>query len=154
MSRLTKITALSLATALIATFAIAQQDPLAAAVNARKAHMALYAFNLGQLGAMAQGGIAFDAAAAQAAADNLVHLTSLNQMAYWLPGTEAGAVEGSRAKPELWANIEDAIAQGAALNTAALAMQAAAGTVEGVQGAIGAIGATCGACHEAYRVAN
>ena len=154
MSRLFKITALSLSGALIATLATAQQDPLAGAVAARHAHMDLYAFNLGTLGGMAQSAIPFDAAAAQAAADNLVYLTSINQTAYWLPGTEAGAVEGSRAKPELWANISDAIAKGEALGAAALVMQASAGTLEGVQGAIGGVGGSCGACHEAYRVPN
>jgi cytochrome c556 len=152
MIRLFAISAIAVSTALSAGLATAQQDPLTAAVKARQSHMQLYAFNLGQLGAMAQGAVAFDAGAAQAAADNLVALTSLNQMAYWLPGTEAGAVEGSRAKPELWSNFDMAIV--GAMGEAALAMQAAAGTLEGVQGAMGALGGACGACHEAYRVAN
>ena len=81
MSRLFKITALSLSGALIATLVTAQQDPLAGAVAARHAHMDLYAFNLGTPGGMAQSAIPFDAAAAQAAADNLVYLTSINQTA-------------------------------------------------------------------------
>jgi cytochrome c556 len=152
MSTSLKITALSAALALIGSIAPAQQDPLAAAVAARHAHMDLYAFNLGTLGGMAQGAIPYDAAAAQAAADNIVGLTGLNQMAYWLPGTEAGAVEGSRTKAELWANIDDAIAKGMALGEAAVAMQAAAGTsLEALQGAMGALGGACGACHQAYR---
>lgn len=157
MTRLTKITAhitaLSLAGALIATLAVAQQDPLAAAVDARKSHMHLYQFNAGTLFGMAQGAIPFDAATALGAADNLAALTGLNQMGYWLPGTEAGTFEGSRARPELWAYIEDAIAKGQALNAAAVTLAAAAGTLEGVQGAIGAVGGACGACHEAYRAA-
>ena len=152
MTRLTKITALSLAGALIATLAAAQQDPLAAAVKARQSHMGLYSFNLGQLGAMAQGNVSFDAAVAQAAADNLVLLSSANQMAYWPAGTERGTFAGeSRALPALWENMEDVIAKSGALNAGALAMQAAAGTLEGVQGAMGGIGGACGACHEAYR---
>lgn len=153
MTRTSTFAALALTGALIATVTLAQQDPLTAAVGARKAHMQLYAFNIGTLGAMAQGGMDYDAAAAQTAADNIVALTTLNQMAYWLPGTEAGAVEGSRAKAELWANMEDAMAKTAALATAATAMQAAAGVdLAALQAAMGGLGGACGACHQSYRV--
>jgi cytochrome c556 len=153
MTRTSTFAALTLTGALIATVTFAQQDPLAAAVGARQAHMDLYAFNLGTLGGMAQGGMPYDAATAQAAADNIVALTTINQMAYWLPGTEAGAVEGSRAKAEIWANIEDMMAKGAALDTAAAAMQAAAGVdLAALQAAMGPLGGACGACHQSYRV--
>jgi cytochrome c556 len=152
MTRFPILTALSLTGALIAGAALAQTDPLTAAVAARQAHMDLYAFNIGQLGAMAQGAIPYDAAMAQGAADNLVALSALNQMAYWLPGTEAGVHPESRAKAEMWANIDDAIAKGQALNAAAVAMQGVAGTgLEPLQAAMGALGGACGACHEAYR---
>jgi cytochrome c556 len=153
MFRTTLITALSLA-ALTAGGAMAQQDPLAAAVNARQAHMQLYAFNLGQLGAMAQGEMPYDAAMAQAFADDLVHLTSISQMAYWPEGSEAGMVEGSRAKIEIWSTFPAVLERSTAMAEAALAMQAAAGTLEGVQGAMGAVGGACGGCHEAFRVSN
>jgi cytochrome c556 len=154
MTRLSKITALSLTGALVATLAVAQQDPIGAAVKARQAHMDLYAFNVGQLGAMAQGAVAYDAGLAQAAADNLVALTGVNQMAYWPVGSEAGVFEGSRAKAELWSSMDDVMAKSGAMAEAALAMQAAAGSLEGLQGAMGALGGSCGGCHEAYRVAN
>ena len=154
MKKLGKITVLSLAGALIATLAVAQQDPLAAAVKARQAHMGLYAFNLGTLGGMAQDAIPYDAAAAQAAADNLVALTGINQMAYWPAGTAVGEVEGTRAKPELWANMEEVMADSEALTTAALAMQAAAGTgLDALKAAMGPLGGACGECHEEFRQA-
>lgn len=142
--------------AVVATLASAQgSDPLAAAVNARQSHMQLYQFNLMTLGGMAQGAIAYDAAAATAAANNLVALSGLDQSGYWLPGTATGEIEGSRARAELWANIEDAVAKGQALNAAAVAMAAAAGTDQAsLQAAMGALGAACGACHESYRVRN
>lgn len=122
-----------------------------AAAMARKAHMNLYAHNLGILGKMAKGETAFDAAASQAAADNLASLSTLNQMTYWVPGSSDMDIGNTRALPALWDNIPDAIAKGEALAKAAMAMQAAAGSLEGVQGNIGAVGGACGACHKAYR---
>jgi len=149
------ITALSIGGALIASLALAQGDPLAGAVAARHAHMDLYAFNLGVLGGMAQGAVAYDAGAATAAADNLVALASINQTNYWLPGTESGAVEGSRTKVELWSAMDDLTARQAALVDAAAAMQAGAGTdLVSLQAAMGPLGSACGACHMAYRVPN
>ena len=123
-----------------------------AAVKARQAHMQLYAFNLGALGAMAKGNVDYDAEAASAAASNLAALAKLNQMAYWVPGSDSETVEGSRSLASMWDNIPDAIAKGQALSDAADAMVAAAGTdLAALQGAMGAVGGACGACHKAYR---
>ena len=58
------------------------------AVTARQSLMTLYAFNLGTLGAMAQGNVEYDADAAQAAADNLVKLSSLSVGPMWAAGTD------------------------------------------------------------------
>ena len=59
---------------------------LQGAINARQAQMTLYSHNLGTLGAMAKGDIEYDAAAAQAAADNLAALSTMSQTGFWLPG--------------------------------------------------------------------
>ncbi|MCC7319783.1 MAG: cytochrome c [Rubellimicrobium sp.] len=123
-----------------------------AALRARQAHMGLYQFNLMTLGAMAQGQIAYDAAAATAAASNLVALSGMQTAAYWQPGTAAGEVEGSRALPALWENIADAAARGQALHEAALGMAEVAGAgLEALQGAMGPLGQACSGCHQAYR---
>lgn len=152
MTRLSKITAMSLAGALIATLAVAQNDPITAAIKARQVHMGLSAFNISQLGAMAQGAMPYDAAAAQAAADNLVTLGEINQMAYWPVGSDNASVAGTRAKPEIWTMMDDMLADANALHEAALAMQAAAsGGLEGLQAAMGPLGAACGSCHEEFR---
>jgi len=121
------------------------------AVKARKAHMQLYAHNLGILGGMAKGTAEFNADAAQAAANNLASLSTLNQMSYWAADTSSMDLENTRTLPALWDNIPDAMAKGQALAEAASAMQAAAGSLEGVQASIGAVGGACGACHKAYR---
>ncbi len=126
-----------------------------AAINARKAQMTLFAFNLGTLGGMAQGRIAYDAEAAQSAADHLYHLTSHYNAALWPEGSDNGAAENTRTLPAVWANLDDFVSHFNALSQAAEAMQAAAGTdLASLQGAMGGVGGACQACHQAYRAPN
>lgn len=120
-------------------------------VKARKAHMQLYAFNLGTLGAMAKGEMEFDAEKAQRAADNLATLVTVNQMDYWVPGTTSAEVMESRLKPAMFDNFPDVMVKVGALSDAVMAMQAAAGTLDGVRASIGAVGGACGGCHKPYR---
>lgn len=146
--------ALGLATAaLVAGAAIAESHAeTPPAVGARKAQMQLYAFNLGTLGAMAQGNMDYDADAATAAAGNIVKLSTLAAGPMWAPGTGADAVETSRALPAIWENMDDVISKAMALNEAAMAMEtAAAEGLEPLQAAMKDLGAACGACHKEYR---
>ena len=155
MTRFTRFAAVGLIGLMAAGTALAQQnDPLAAAVKARQAHMQLYAANLGVLGGMARGNMDYDAEAAQAAADNLAALAGMSQRFYWMPGSHAGAVEGSRALEAIW--TDGGIGEkGAAFGEAVAAMQAAAGGgLESLQGAIGPLGGSCGGCHDGYRQPN
>lgn len=153
MTRFTKA-ALAIATAATLTVgapALAQ-DAASAAVKARQSHMQLYAYNLGILGGMAKGAVEYDADAAQTAADNLATLATMNTYSYWLPGTAAGEIDGSKALAAIWEEGSDIGAKAGALGEAALAMKAAAGTdLAALQGAIGPLGASCGGCHKAYR---
>lgn len=155
--RLSSLFAGLVAASVLAAGALVAQgnDPLAAAVKARQSHMQLYQFNLALLGGMAQGNIDYDAAAAAAAADNLVALSALDQSRYWPMGSAAGEVEGTRALPALWAEGSDAAAKGQALNAAAVALSMVAGNdLASLQGAMGALGGACGACHQSYRQSN
>lgn len=136
-------------------FGAATAQSVEAAVKARQAHMGLYAFNLGPLGAMAKGEVPYDAAAASAAAANLAALSAMDQSRYWPPGSESGAVEGSRALPAIWEPTSDIMAKAAAFNDAVTALVGAAGTdLPALQAAMGAVGGACGACHQSYRAAN
>lgn len=125
------------------------------AVKARKAHMQLYAHNLGILGAMAKGEAEYNAEAASAAANNLASLTALNQMSYWSAGTSSDDLpDESRALPAIWEDggFAKAIEIGTALNTAATQMAAVAGNGQEALGpALGPVGAQCGACHKAFQ---
>jgi cytochrome c556 len=142
---------------MLAGVAVAQATPeeLAAAVEARQTHMKGYGGALRVLGQMAQGEVAYDAAAATEAANQLAALATADQSAFWPEGSEAGAVPESEALPAIWANIPDVIAKADALAAAAVAMQAAAGTdLASLQAAMPAVGGSCGACHELYRQPN
>lgn len=128
------------------------ESPFDGAIGARKAVMQLRGFNIGQLGAMAKGDMAYDAAAAQAAADNLVAMANINMMAMWPVGSDNGAVTGTNALPAAWADGNDIMAKATALSEAAVAMQAAAGVdLASLQGAMGALGGACGGCHKEFR---
>ncbi len=122
------------------------------AVKARTSIMQLYANNLGPLGAMAKGDMAYDADAASKAANNLALLVQLDQSRLWPQGTDADSISGTRALPAIWQNFPDVAEKGQALAQAVNAMQAAAGAdLEALRGAMGAIGKACGDCHETYR---
>lgn len=123
------------------------------AVKARKAHMQLYAHNLGILGAMAKGEAEYNADAATAAANNLAALSTLNQMSYWTPGTSTAELgEETKALPAIWESGSEAAAIGGQLAEAAAALAAVAGDGQEALGpALGPVGAACGACHKGYR---
>lgn len=126
------------------------------AVTARKAHMNLYQHNLMILGNMARGNTDYDAAAAQAAADNLVVLTTMSQAGYWVPGTtNAELGDETRVLPALFGADSTARAIGGDLVAAAAALAAVAGDgLEAVGPALGPLGGACTACHREYRARN
>ena len=148
--------ALLAATTLTATTLTATaQDALESAVKARQAHMQLYAFNLGTLGAMAKGAMDYDAEAASRAATNLATLASLDTRDFWVPGSAAGDVEGSRALPAMWEPDSDVMAKAGALREATATLAATAGTdLASLQASMGAVGGACSACHKAFRQAD
>jgi cytochrome c556 len=130
----------------------ADERTLKGAIKARQAHMSLYSHSLGILGAMAKGDVDYDAAAAQAAANDLAAVATLSQAGYWLPGTDSDSMEGTRALPAIWQPDSKAQTYGMEMAEAALAMQAAAGTdLASMQAAMGAVGEGCKSCHEDYR---
>ncbi|WP_068113323.1 c-type cytochrome [Tropicimonas marinistellae] len=146
-----KLACCGFAATLLAGTVLAQDKPNPA-VSTRQNIMQLYAFNLGQLGAMAKEQVAYDADAASKAAGNLALLVQLDQSALWPQGTDNSAEPNTRALPDIWTNFDDVVVKGNALSDAVTAMQAAAGTdLASLQGAMGGVGGACGACHKAYR---
>ena len=146
--------AATLVTALIAPSAFAQDaaDPFKDTVEMRHGLMLLMANDLGKLGAMAKGDVAYDQPAASRAAANVTALASVMSMDLFPAGSEYGKAAESYAKPEIWTATDDFMAKITALNVAAAAMQTAAGTdLAALQGGMAALGGACGACHKAYR---
>lgn len=121
-------------------------------VKARQGQFNIMALNLGVLGGMARGTVDYDADAAKAAADSLVAVASLHQAAMWPDGSDSGSVDGTRAKADIWSNMDDFNAKWAAFGEAATAMAATAADGKDMIGPkMGALGGTCGACHDTYR---
>ncbi|WP_420324980.1 c-type cytochrome [Mameliella sp.] len=137
--------------AVLGTPALAQDLPQP--VKARQGQFNIMALNLGVLGGMARGTVEYDAEAAQAAADSLVAVSTLSQGAMWPDGTDDGSIAGTRAKADIWGNMDDFTSKWADFGEAATAMAAAAGTGRDALGPnMGALGNACKACHDSYRV--
>ena len=140
------------ALAALAVVATTASADVPQAVKARQGQFNIMALNLGILGGMAKGAVEYDAAAAQAAADTLVAIAGSNQMPLWAPGTDNMSIDGTRALPAAWDNIEDVTAKWMAFGAAAAEMQAVASNGQGELGPmLGKIGGACKACHEVYR---
>lgn len=143
-------TIITLSTMLGAT-GLAAQD-FSDQIGARQGQFKLFGANLGPLFTMGSGRAEYNAEAAQAAADNLVKLSSLDQRGLWPEGSHAGAIEGTRARIEIWQNPEDFAAKLVALNAAAVEMAAVASDGQGaITGQLRNLAGTCSACHDAYR---
>lgn len=139
------------AAASLGATAVSAQD-FSDQIGARQSQMTLVGFNLGPLFMMGTGRAEYDAEAAQAAADNLVMLSALDQRGFFPEGSHAGAIEGTRARIDIWENPEDFASRLVAFNDAAVAMAAVASDgQEAVGGQVRNLAGTCSACHDAYR---
>ncbi|MGV6848261.1 MAG: c-type cytochrome [Marinibacterium sp.] len=135
----------------IATTGLAEDGP-SMQQKARSGEMAIIAINLGVLGGMAKGEIAYDPAQAQAAANSIAAIALINQEPLWPEGSDAFSTDHGRAKAEIWDNLDDFKSKWMAFGQASAAMQAAAGQgPQAVGAAMGGLGGSCKGCHEKYR---
>lgn len=149
----TVLTAFGFSAALLSAAPVLADGHLEKAIEAREALMDLYAFNLGQLGAMAKGTVAYDAAVAGSAASNLAALAALDQSAMWPKGSDVTAMPGkTRAKAEIWSTYPEISEKGKALSDASAALARVAGDgLPALQAALGDVGKSCGGCHKPFR---
>jgi cytochrome c556 len=140
--------------AVFALGAVAQEaeDPFADMVEMRHGLMLQMATDVGKLGGMAKGEVAYDAAIATRAAENIAAIASVLSMDQFPAGSEYKAAADSYALPAIWTTPDDFLVKIADLNTAASAMKIAAATdLDGLKAGMGQLGGACSACHKAYR---
>lgn len=120
------------------------------AVKYRQSAFTVMANHFGRIGAMANGRVPFDAAAAQANADIVVAMSKLPYTAFGDGTDKAG---NTRALPEVWSKRADFDAAAKKMQDEVVKVQAAAksGNVDQLKAAFGAAGQSCKACHDNYR---
>ncbi len=139
------------AIALAAPMAMAQDGP-SAQEKARQGMMRIMALNMGVLGGMAKGEIAYDADRAQKAADTLVAVSMIDQSNLWPEGTDKDSSKFTGALPAIWQKPDEFAKAWMALGEAARGLQAAAGSGRAALGpAMGGAGKACKGCHETFR---
>ncbi len=149
--KLIAFTAMATLTA-FGVFAQEAEDPFADVVETRHGLMLQMASDLGTLGGMAKGEVAYDQATATKAAANVAAIASVISMAQFPAGSEVDKAADSFALPEIWTNEADFLNKIVDLNNAAAMMQVAAGTdAAAVKASMAQLGGACSACHKAYR---
>lgn len=142
----------AIAATAIALPAIAQAQSIENAIAARQGQFQIMLLSLQTVGGMARGNVPYDAEAAQVAADNLVSVSMLHPGPFWPEGSDNMSVEGTRALPAIWDNLDDVVSIWEDFGAAAEGLQAVAGDGQAALGpALGQVGATCNACHDNYR---
>lgn len=146
MNRLASF-ALAAACAAIALPAAAQFAKPEDAIKYRESALFVMSQHFGRLGAMANGRVPYDAAAAEANADVVADMAKLPWAAFG-PGTEGG-----KARPEVWKEDarfkerqEKLIAE-----TGKLLVAAKAGNLDALKAQFGPTAASCKACHDSFR---
>ncbi|MBL8328534.1 MAG: cytochrome c [Rubrivivax sp.] len=144
-------TALALAAgALTALPAAAQFAKPEDAVKYRKGAYQVMAAHFGRIGAMVNGRVPFDAAAAQANADIVVVMSRLPFTAF-MEGTASSEKGGPKAS--VWTERAKFDEGAKKMQDEVVKLQAAArtGSMDNLRSAFGAAAGTCKACHDDYR---
>ncbi|WP_295980387.1 cytochrome c [uncultured Variovorax sp.] len=117
------------------------------AIKYRQSALFVMSQHFGRLGAMANGRVPYDAAAAAANAEVVADMAKLPWAAFG-PGTEGG-----KARSEVWK--EDAKfkerQQKLIEETGKLATAAKAGNIDALKAQFGPTAASCKACHDSFR---
>ncbi len=119
------------------------------AIKYRKAVFTVMANHFGRVGAMANGKVPFDAAAALASAEIATSMSKLPFVAF-IPGTDTG---DTRAKPGIWTDGDKVKRLAEKMQEEMVKFNAAAktGNIDSIKAAVGETGKACKACHDDYR---
>ena len=151
MSKTKKRTAALIAAAgmvVAGSAALAQQKP-EDAIKYRQSALFILGQSFGPLAGMAQGKIPYDKDAAVRNA-GIAEFVSKLPWDRFGPGTDQG---NTKAKPEIWLNLEDFRAKADKMQTevAKLAQVTKSGDVNAFKAQVGETGKACKACHDEYR---
>lgn len=117
------------------------------AIKYRQSALFVMSQHFGRLGAMANGRVPFDAAAAAANAEVVADMAKLPWAAF------GAGTEGGKARSEVWK--EDAKfkerQQKLIEETGKLAIAAKAGNIDALKAQFGPTAASCKACHDSFR---
>jgi len=138
------------AACLTAVPAAAQFQKPEDAIKYRQSAFTLIAAHFGRVGAMAQGRVPFDAAAA---AKNAAIAASLADLPFTAFGEGTDMGRPHRAKAEIWSKRADFDAKAKDMKDALAKLDAAAktGSADAIKAAAGSVGGTCKACHDDYQ---
>jgi cytochrome c556 len=117
------------------------------AIKYRQSALAVMGAHFSRIGAMAQGRVPFDAAAATANAEIVATMARLPFVAF------VDGSQGGKAKSEVWSDRSgfNAAATKMQEEVTKLAAAARSGNADQVRAAFGATAGTCKACHDNYR---
>lgn len=110
----------------------------------RQSYFALIGANAGPLFGMAQGKIDYNQKQAATHIGNLKALSNIDVTSAFPTGSDAGT---TRAKPEIWSNIDDFKNKFAAMQDAVKALGADEDGIEN----LGGLGKSCKSCHDEYK---
>ncbi len=138
---------------LTATAASAHFDDKEPLQSYRQSWFTLLAMNFGPMASMVKGEMPWDDDKMEEYADQLESVTDLDLLRGFAPGSEKGT---TRAKPEIWSNMDDFRAKFDDLVTAVEALDDVAedGDRKAIAEAVGAVGQACKACHDEYKSKN
>ncbi|OWU86263.1 hypothetical protein ATO6_05355 [Oceanicola sp. 22II-s10i] len=139
---------LILTIAAFTTGALAQVEPTDPTVKARMELMKDIRAQMGTLGGMAQGKMAFDADAAAEARRALAEDASEIPAAFEQRATDPA----TEAAPAIWEDFADFTAKAKLLEDAATKL--GTGSLDDLKAGIGEIGQACSGCHKLYRIEN
>ena len=142
-----RLPALALALLGLALPAAAQFAKPEDSIKYRQSAMFIQSQHFGRLGAMANGRVPYDAAAAVLNAEVVAQIAKLPWSGFG-PGTEGG-----KAKPEIWKEQAKFKELGDRLvaDTERLVVAAKGGNLDALKAAVAATGETCKTCHDTFR---
>lgn len=116
----------------------------------RQSYFALVAMNFGPITSMLKGEMPWDQEQLEGFASDLEAVSQLNLLRGFAPGSDKGT---TRAKPEIWENMDDFKSKFADFQSAVagLADAVESGDKQAIGAAAREAGGTCKACHDEYK---